>query len=347
MPGCDPQRDGETLHRNEKLAASEPGHAKSRNASSFLKQRAGLMSANISASCPICQASDVSMRFKVSRSDLIDRPEYLVRSCDACGHHWADGTSTRQMFSEIYSKYFYGTGQQSVPHNPDGSLKPDAERFSALINSRRRARGLNAMGLKGQLLDVGCGVGYFVLAAQTYFEAEGIEIEEAAVQKAAAIGVRVTQGDVLSSERVVPRQFDVVTLWDVFSGFEQPRQAASRLLDCVAGSGALVLTVPDAGSRIARLTGRRWPLMIPPGNMHFYTEQSVRTLFSGHEVASVTVVRETKRVSIDFLAHKMLRALDLHRIAKWRRPIPKNWNLSVNLGDIMTVIIKKSAPGSQ
>jgi 2-polyprenyl-3-methyl-5-hydroxy-6-metoxy-1,4-benzoquinol methylase len=299
----------------------------------------------VGVKCPICAGVGVRPRFTLTRSDLSEKPSYKIQCCGACGHQWAEGPASKEMFSEIYSKYFYGTGQQSVPHRKDGSLTEDAEQFPALFNARRRAAALHDLGMKGRLLDVGCGVGYFVIAAMRDFDAQGIEIEEAAVQKAIAIGAKVALGDVMAVGDGYSPRFEVVTLWDVFSGFDDPKRLSSLLLDRVVPSGFLVLTVPDAGSRIARLLGKRWPLMIPPGNMHFFSEQSVRCLFAGSDVASITILRETKRVSVDFLAHKLLRALDLHHVAKWWRPIPKKWTLPINLGDIMTVIVKKSPLG--
>lgn len=292
--------------------------------------------------CPVCGSSAIESCFDMTRGDLESRPIYRVSVCRDCSHHWASGPVSKELMSEIYSRYFYGTAQQSAPHFPDGSLTPEAERYPPLVNARRRARLLHDRGMRGRLLDVGSGVGYFVLAASEYFDAEGIEIEDTATEKAKAIGARVRQGDALAPAPPGERGYGVVTLWDVFSGFTDPVAAVDGLLARVEPGGYFVVTMPDAGSLIARVARRRWPLMIPPGNMHFYTEASARRLFDRPDVAAVNISRETKWVSVDFLAHKLLRALGLHRAARWPRPIPPHWKLPINLGDIMLVVVEKS-----
>ncbi|WID98768.1 class I SAM-dependent methyltransferase [Bosea vestrisii] len=290
--------------------------------------------------CPICRSGAISLAYKVTRGDLSSQPIYNVSCCSDCGHLWAEGESSKELFSEIYSRYFYGTSQQSAPHNPDGSLKPEAENYPPLVNARQRVTSLTAAGMRGTLLDVGCGVGYFVLAAKDDFDAEGLEIEQTAVDQAALIGARVRLGDALVQEEN-PKRYDVVTLWDVFSGFTEPQETAARLLDRVADGGRLVLTMPDAGSLVARLARARWPLMIPPGNMQFYTEASARRLFAGLGATDVTITRPAKLVSVSFLVHKGLRAFGFYRAAKWRLPIPPDWKIPLNLGDIMTVTVRK------
>lgn len=292
--------------------------------------------------CPICWSGAISLAYKVARDDLSSRPVYTVSRCGDCGHLWAEEESSKELFSEIYSRYFYGTSQQSAPHNPDGSLKPEAENYPPLANARQRVASLAAAGMRGSLLDVGCGVGYFVLAANGSFDAEGLEIEQTAVDQATRIGARVSLGDVLAPE-ANPKRYDVVTLWDVFSGFQSPHEITARLLDRVAEGGHLVLTMPDAGSLVARVARARWPLMIPPGNMQFYTEASARRLFADLGENDVTISRPAKLVSASFLVHKGLRALGFYRAAKWRLPIPAEWKIPLNLGDIMTVVVRKSA----
>ncbi len=73
---------------------------------------------------------------------------------------------------------------QSAPHAADGSLLPQSEHYPPIANARRRVASLRERGLSGRLLDLGCGVGYFVLAAQRGFDAEGMEIEDTAIEKA-------------------------------------------------------------------------------------------------------------------------------------------------------------------
>lgn len=279
------------------------------------------------------------MKFCVVRKDL-GGLRYDVYHCNSCSLLFASGESNRELMGRIYSRFFYTSGQQTVPQLPDGKLAPDAKNWPVLANALGRVDWLRAKGFSGSLLDVGAGRGYFVLAALSQFDASGIELDEDAVSFAGSIGAKVVEGNFLSHDFGGER-FDVVTLWDVFSGFESPKEAIERLLELVRPGGCLVMTLPDSASLAARLGRAHWPLMIPPGNMCFYDAKSLRRLLDMPNVESYSVEYHGKAINIRFLVHKLMRALGLHKIAELRWPIPARWKLRLNLRDIMTVTISK------
>lgn len=289
--------------------------------------------------CMLCGASDPEPKFRVVRRDL-GFATYDIFKCPRCDLLFAIGPTTSDLISSIYSGAFYESSQQTAPHEEDGSLRPDAVHWPIVANSRARVQWLLDLGAKGRLLDVGAGRGYFVHSASEHFDASGIELQEVAARFARKFGADVRQTDLMTAQ-LPPGSFDVVTLWDVFAGFPRPTVAMDALMRLLRPGGILVLTVPDASARIARVLGRHWPLLIPPGNLGYYSPRAIATLMARPDVREYRISHEGKWVSVRFLARKLLQMSNLHDWAQRGIPLPATWKISINTGDILTVVARK------
>jgi len=291
------------------------------------------------ATCPLCGDEQATRKHLLNRRDL-DNAQYEIFLCPSCDLLYAVGPSDAELIGQIYSNAFYNSGQQTAPHNQDGSLKPEAMTWPVVANSRARVQWLVEKGARGRLLDIGAGRGYFVHCAREAFDAIGIELQESAVAFAQGFGARVLRADLMSTD-LPAESFDVVTLWDVFAGFPEPGQAVDSILRLLKPGGLLVFTVPDAMSLVARTLGSRWPLLIPPGNLRFYSRRSVNRLLTRPDIRSFESLHQAKWVSVPFLIRKLMQAIDLHVLANRRFPIPSTWKIPLNAGDILTVAATK------
>ncbi|MCB1686162.1 MAG: hypothetical protein KDI31_16820, partial [Pseudomonadales bacterium] len=145
------------------------------------------------------------------RADL-DSLSYVVQRCGDCDLTFAEGEFSQELMERIYSRFFYNSGQQTVPHLATGEPAPEASRWPVLANAIERVAWLRRQGFSGSLLDIGAGRGYFVKSAQTEFDAAGIELHEEAASFARAMGANVFAGDFLTHD-FHGKGYDVVTLW--------------------------------------------------------------------------------------------------------------------------------------
>lgn len=119
------------------------------------------------------------------------------------------------------------------------------------------ARLADVLGRPGRVLEVGSHVGGFLAAAaDAGWQAEGVDVNAAAVAFACGRGLRTTEGDLSA---VDTRQvFDVVAMWTCFDQLPEPRAAAHRARELVRDGGVLVVRVPNGGFWLhmrARLAG--------------------------------------------------------------------------------------------
>ncbi len=141
----------------------------------------------------------------------------------------------------------------------------------------RRADFLERFARVGHLLDVGCGDGSFLLAAQDRgWQVAGTEVSAwAARTLRTRHGLAITEGDLLGIDqlRIV---FDVVTMWHVLEHTDRPLQTLLRIRELLTPEGILIVAVPTAGFTLLRLVyplarGRRLRYYTPgERELHLY-----------------------------------------------------------------------------
>jgi SAM-dependent methyltransferase len=148
--------------------------------------------------------------------------------------------------------------------------------------ARRTLRSIEQHVARGALLDVGCWVGYLLAEARARgWRTVGLEPSAFASRYARdELALDVRSGDLFNLPSSA-EAFDAVVLGDVIEHLTDPGAALDRIADLLAPGGIVCLMLPDAGSRLARLMGRRWWSVIPT-HLQYFTRTSLRTLLARH-----------------------------------------------------------------
>ncbi|MGH9184338.1 MAG: class I SAM-dependent methyltransferase [Acidimicrobiales bacterium] len=136
---------------------------------------------------------------------------------------------------------------------------------------------------KGSLIDVGCWVGFLLAEARDrgWQECLGIEPSVFASEYARErLGLDVRTEDLFTAD-LPTGHFDVVVMGDVLEHMTRANAALDRASELLRPGGLLCLELPDAGSRIAKLLGKRWWSVIPT-HIHYFTRQSAETMLVRH-----------------------------------------------------------------
>ena len=141
----------------------------------------------------------------------------------------------------------------------------------------------------GRLLDLGCWTGSFMIAAQDRgWQPVGVEPSEWGRARTLERGLDVRDGD-LFNPPVERGSFRLVILCDVLEHVRDPVGALDTIAGLLEPGGYLYLTVPNAGSRVARLLGRRWWSVLPMHLQYFTPGSLARALGrAGFSTASVS-----------------------------------------------------------
>jgi 2-polyprenyl-3-methyl-5-hydroxy-6-metoxy-1,4-benzoquinol methylase len=153
-------------------------------------------------------------------------------------------------------------------------------------------------GRQGRLLDVGCGLGYFVkrVAALPGWEAYGYEISPAAVAFArTTLGLsNVFRGKVEDSD-FEPRSFDVITLWDVIEHIPDPDPLLSYLCTLLTDDGLLCMHTPNAVIQIPKAKLKRRLRGMQP-NLHYLEARDHVNIYTVSTLRRVLVRNGFRRV---------------------------------------------------
>lgn len=210
--------------------------------------------------------------------------------CFGCGHVSVDGAPKHDAIADAYA---HSSDPVSLREEP-GQIET-ARRGLARIEAIRSAR--------GRLLDVGCWTGSFLVAAsERGWEAEGIEPSRWAATRASDRGMKVRVGE-LDDVDLPADSFDAVVCCDVLEHLVDPGAALERLGKILRADGVLYVTVPDAGSVLARLLGHRWWAVLPM-HLQYFTRSSMRQLLTRHRFDVRSIENHPKVFSARYYAER-------------------------------------------
>lgn len=109
---------------------------------------------------------------------------------------------------------------------------------------------INKQKKRGRLLDIGCGVGFFLGYAERAYETYGVDISEYAIQQARN---RLSLGTKLQVEEATQLSFDssyfdVVTAFDVLEHLSSPELAIAECYRVLKSGGIFIFSAPNTTS---------------------------------------------------------------------------------------------------
>jgi len=162
-----------------------------------------------------------------------DEPPFRVLKCRTCSLVFVHPVPDDQVLSSHYDEDYY-----------DDWIHAQKDR--RLTMWTKRLERLNAYGVKGHLLDVGCGDGAFLsLAQEQGWEVMGTEISPYAARYAGIrLGVNIFCGE-LTGAGFPDQSFDAVTLWHVWEHVTNPMVYLLEVRRILKPSGLMILAVPN------------------------------------------------------------------------------------------------------
>jgi len=226
---------------------------------------------------------------------------WLVR-CSGCGLAFADPQPTDDELSSIYDEHYYEQfGFVEGPHAAhEGLARTKQATYRRMLE--RAAPEIRSRGKR--LLDVGCGLGFSLLAGKAKgFDATGLD-PLALAEPDARPGRHILRGDLEHHRPEVP--YDLLSMIDVIEHVRDPLHSLARARALLADGGVLLLATNDRSSPAARLMGSRWT-HYHRAHLWFFDPATLRTLCERAGFEVVTAEGAHRVYNLEYIASILAR----------------------------------------
>lgn len=240
-----------------------------------------------------------------------DRGDYRVSSCPDCALIQLDPTPSEATLAALYSREYFGSDDAQSGYGDYASQ--EAEYLATFAEDIRTIRRHVPT---GDVLDVGCGYGYFMqVASDAGFRPFGIDLSEAAVERASArFPGRVFRGTLNDSALPSEQKFDVVFASHVIEHVTAPVGFVRSVVARLKPGGLVVLVTPNIESLLSRVSGARWVSFKIPEHVAYYSPATIRALIRrAGSFGAISVKPAFQYYRLPFVATKLrqlIRPLD-------------------------------------
>ena len=160
--------------------------------------------------------------------------------------------------------------------DPDGVLRdPYTERDRKLEDLAQEVAYINAL-KPGRILDVGCGLGFFLSGIDERWERHGQEVSKPCVDFASQF-CTAFQGTMQDGD-YEDESFDAVVSMSVVEHIPDPIPTVQDMWRVLKPGGHLILRTPNFDSGVARRFGENYRLLQTPGHVTLFSDTSLRRL---------------------------------------------------------------------
>ena len=243
--------------------------------------------------CLVCEGDRLRplalvYEFRATRFPLVE--------CARCRMRFLAVQPRGASFAELYARDYF-----EADYRCGRSHASSFEESAFVAENRGLLDAFEALTPPGRLLDVGCASGWLLHHAKRRgWQAQGVELSEAAVRFARERGLDVHLGD-LASAQLPDGSFDLVYMGDVLEHVPDCRATLAEVARVLRPDGVLYLRGPITTHSLARalalrsygLLGRSIVLREPPYHLWEFTPRSLAGLLERVGLAVVSA-RQSK-----------------------------------------------------
>jgi len=150
------------------------------------------------------------------------------------------------------------------------------KRYHEILDSFEAVRKTN------RILDVGCGIGYFLDVAKSRgWEVYGTEYTDSAVKICGDKGIIMHAG-ALNPQNYTAESFDVITSFEVIEHINTPNEEIARIFSLLRKGGYFYVTTPNFNSLLRYYLGPKYNVIGWPEHLSYYTPKTLSALMQNH-----------------------------------------------------------------
>ena len=221
---------------------------------------------NQHSSCLICNSTALN--------PLKDYQSTHLCKCKSCGFVFAQAIPTMAELEKHYEGY-----------SRNDYLSPvTIKRYNELLDYFEQFR------KTGKLIDVGCGIGYFLEEAKKRgWEVYGTEYTDEAIEICEGKGINMKKG-VLNPNDYEPESFDIITSFEVIEHINNPQEEIQNFNQILRKGGLVYITTPNWNALLRYRLKAAYNVIVYPEHLSYYTPRTIKKLFKSRGFKSLKVL---------------------------------------------------------
>ena len=205
--------------------------------------------------CILCDSNHLKKMIAYQKASLCQ--------CQSCGLVFSKNVPSKEDLYKFYNNY--GLGSYLSPLT--------IKRYNELLDEFESYRKTN------KILDVGCGVGYFLDEAKKRgWEVYGNELSDKAVEVCQNKNINCTLGE-LDANNFAEDSFDVITSFEVIEHMNRPKAEIAAFYKILRKGGLVYLTTPNFNSLLRFRLKSAYNIITFPEHLTYYTPKTIHKIF--------------------------------------------------------------------
>lgn len=204
--------------------------------------------------CIVCNSN------KLKKLNKYYNKKGLIK-CKNCGFVFMEQIPTEAELNEYYSSYAYEGEQYLSPLTVNS--------YNATLNEFEKYKKTN------NLLDVGCGRGFFLEEAKKRgWNVYGTEYSDAAIKLLNSKGITTFQGKI-ADFNIPVNEFDIITSFEVIEHINSPNEDLKAINKLLRKGGLFYCTTPNFNSFMRYYLKTDYNVICYPEHLSYYTKKTL------------------------------------------------------------------------
>ncbi|MFN4082749.1 MAG: class I SAM-dependent methyltransferase [Bacteroidia bacterium] len=229
--------------------------------------------------CPVCNSKNIS--YKLTCIDYVASNEsFDINECKNCSHQFTNPRPLEKNIGKYYDSEIYvsHSGNEKSKLGFTYKVYDIVRNFSIDIKLKR----IKKYHQSGKLLDLGCGLGYFLngVKKDNHFEPVGVDISEDAlnfIKNNFELNV-FNENFLYETED----KFDIITQWHVIEHVYDLQKRLEVLKKLLKIEGTMFIAVPNSKSWDSKYYKKFWDGYDVPRHIHHFSKESFINLFENN-----------------------------------------------------------------